>query len=400
MRSDLSVLHVLPTISRKGGGVSESTRQLVLALAKDLPGRVSVLTTRDEFSKEDRGGWGDVPVSFVRAFPPYNYGFAPGLVLELFRRRRTIVHLHGLWGWHCAAVLVWSWFSRGRVVITIHGMLDPWILRRSPRLKWLVSHLYQNRLIARADCLHVLTVKEREDATRVCPQAPTAIIPGFVTPDEVAVTGRPIWWEPSLEGREIFLFLGRLHKKKGCSELLQAWQTLSAVPAFRDKYELIFCGWSDGAEAFLAELAEVRERLGNVRYVGAQFGLGEKERTFDAARFFILPSKSEGVPRTILEAWQAGLVVIMTAQCNLPIGFSRGAALETGPTKDRIAESMMRAAQMPEQDRRAMAEAGKKLVEEFYSRGVVTRAMLQLYTDVDAGKIRKNPSAAKSKAGG
>lgn len=139
----------------------------------------------------------------------------------------------------------------------------------------------------------------------------------------------------------------------------------------------------------MADLASVRERLGNVRYVGARFG-AEKARTFDAARFFVLPSKSEGMPMAILEAWQAGLIVIMTPQCNLPIGFFLGAALETGVSKDQIAESLLRAARMPELDRRAMMEAGKMIIEKFYSRDVVTGAIRKLYADIEARKKEKN----------
>jgi glycosyltransferase involved in cell wall biosynthesis len=396
MGEDLSVIHVLPTISRAGGGVSEFARLLTVSLAKQLPNRVSVLTTRDGFSIEDRAGWGNVPVSFVRAFPPRKFCFAPGLLLELLRRRPAIVHLHGLWNFPCAAALVWSWFTRkGIVIITVQGMLDPWILRRSPRLKSLVNRLYQNKLITRADCIHVLTEKEKEDVTRIYPDAPTAIIPNFVAAEEVATTERPTWWEPSLEGREIFLFLGRFHEKKGCGELLRAWEVLSTDLAFRDKYELVFCGWSDGDNTFLADLARLRERLGNVRYVGAQFGV-EKARTLGAARFFVLPSKSEGMPMAILEAWQAGLVVIMTAQCNLPIGFSQGAALETGLSEELIAESLLRAARMPEQDRRTMAEAGKMVVGKFYSRDVVTRAIRKLYSEIEVRKRGKNAVATRA----
>jgi hypothetical protein len=37
-----------------------------------------------------------------------------------------------------------------------------------------------------------------------------------------------------------------------------------------------------------------------------------------------------------LQVWQAGLMIIMTRQCNVSIGFARPAALETGTTKERI----------------------------------------------------------------
>jgi hypothetical protein len=48
-----TILHVLPTISRIGGGVSEAARLLVLSLSQKLPGHVSVLTTYDPYSRID-----------------------------------------------------------------------------------------------------------------------------------------------------------------------------------------------------------------------------------------------------------------------------------------------------------------------------------------------------------
>jgi glycosyltransferase involved in cell wall biosynthesis len=236
------------------------------------------------------------------------------------------------------------------------------------------------------DCLHVLTEKEKLDIARVYPEAPTATIPNFVATETSCAATPPVWWECALDSREVFLFLGRLHEKKGCGELLEAWESLStADPVFRDKYELVFCGWSDGADAFLKDLDDVRRRLGNVRYVGAQFGV-EKGRTFAASHFFILPSKSEGLPMAVLEAWESGLLVIMTAQCNLSIGFARGAALETGTSWERIAESLVQAAHTGEHERRAMTAAGKKVVDEFFSQDAVTTSMLRLYDDIEAGR--------------
>jgi hypothetical protein len=41
-----------------------------------------------------------------------------------------------------------------------------------------------------------------------------------------------------------------------------------------------------------------------------------------------LPSFSEGLPMSVLEAWSYGLPVVMTPECNLPEGFACGAALE------------------------------------------------------------------------
>ena len=383
--TDETVLHVLTTISRKGGGVSEAARLLVLSLSRKRPGAISVLATRDSGTDEDIEGWKSVPITLCRAYPPRNLSFAPTLLFELLRRRPSVLHLHGLWTFHCVAALVWSWVTRGRLIITVHGMLEPWILGRSRKLKWVFRRLFLDRLIARADRLHVLTEKERADVARVYPAAVTTIIPNFVAPEAGGDGARPTWWEPELAGRRIFLFLGRLHEKKGCRELLEAWESVSTTnPGFRDSSELVFCGWPDGDDGFLAQVADARARVGNVRYVGPQFG-AEKWRAYGAATVFVLPSKSEGLPMTVLEAWQVGLIVIMTPECNLPVGFDQGAALRTGPSSRQIAQSLMEADRLSDIQRRAMTAAGKRIVQQFFSEETVTRAMLGLYADIRAG---------------
>jgi glycosyltransferase involved in cell wall biosynthesis len=378
-----SVLHLLPTISRRGGGVSEAARLFVLALADALPGRVEVLTTRDEFTDSDRAAWSNVPVHVVTAVGPSNFGFSLPLLHALFARRAQIVHVHGLWMFHCFAALIWARLTGGRLIVTVGGMLEPWILRRSRLLKYLVRCLFQDRLVARADRMHVLSEKERGDVLRVYPRAVTEVIPNFVdVPALREARGLPDWWDARLEGLDIFLFLGRLHEKKGCEELLQAWEVVSQQDTeFRNRSELVFCGWLDGLDGFADRVLAVAERTGNVRYIGPRFG-AEKLVTLAAATFFILPSKSEGLPMSVLEAWAAGAIVVMTPHCNLPIGFEREAAIPTGTSRDEIAASLRLTSSLPAEARRALASAGRDVVQEFYSRRAVARSIVQLYANV------------------
>jgi hypothetical protein len=44
----------------------------------------------------------------------------------------------------------------------------------------------------------------------------------------------------------------------------------------------------------------------------------DKNAALAHANAFILPSYSEGLPMTVLEAWANGLPVFMTRECNLP----------------------------------------------------------------------------------
>jgi hypothetical protein len=66
-----------------------------------------------------------------------------------------------------------------------------------------------------------------------------------------------------------------------------------------------------------------------------------KDAAYASAQAFILPSFSEGLPTTVLEAWAHRLPVLMTAACNLPEGFASGAALEISSEPAQLAQSML-----------------------------------------------------------
>ena len=72
----------------------------------------------------------------------------------------------------------------------------------------------------------------------------------------------------------------------------------------------------------------------SVVFLGPQFG-AEKSECYRACDAFILPSLSEGLPMTVLEAWSYAKPVLMTAECNLPEGFAAGAAVRIGPVPGR-----------------------------------------------------------------
>jgi glycosyltransferase involved in cell wall biosynthesis len=378
----------LPTISPLGGGVAEAARLHVKALAAAGFEEISVHTLDDRMEKVDPKQWEAARLYQHRFIGPQSYSLAPSMISSLMTAKPDIVHVHGVWQFHCAAVHAWSLMTGKPYVVSPHGMLEPWIRARSPGLKKAVSALYQNRFLRKAGGFHLLTEKEGGDVAEFLHGQPALIIPNFAEP--FSSDGRkPGWWKPAHDGRKVYLFLGRLHEKKGVMELMDAWARLSAEDAgFRDGSLLVFCGWNDGIEGFEAKVDRLEKEFGNVLFAGPQYG-PDKNRSIGTARFFLLPSKSEGLPMAILEAWAAGVPAIMSLECNLPIGFELGAAFRTGFTTDTIYPSLKAAHALNDDAWRDASGKAKALVAEKYSEESVRAGLLSLYAKAEEWRSRR-----------
>ena len=370
---------IAASLSRLNGGVSEAVRLLARALADNGQTTIQLFAADDAHLAEDRAQFGGLPIHVAKAYGSPRYGFAPGLLRRLLAADIDILHVHGIWTFHAAAAWAWHRITGKPVIIAPHGMLDRWILARSRLLKWLVWHLYLRDLFRRAAGVHALTVKEVADVQAVLPGVACTIIAHYVPLREEAAQNRPAWWNVDCEGRRVLLFFGRLHEKKGVMELCDAWEALGRRHAdLADRCRLVFCGWVDGMEGFEMRVAMLGEEFGNITYAGPQYG-EDKWRSLCAASFMILPSHSEGLPLSVVEAWSAGTPTIMTEACNLPDGFAAGAALRVEPNVDSILTGLLQAAQMPDGEWTQMRLAARALVAEHYSATAVANKAMALY---------------------
>lgn len=365
-------------LSRHNGGVSEAVRLTCEALLQRGGVDISLFCADDDRISEDIKAFPPLALHTARAFGSQRYGFAPGMVKQLLDTDLDVLHVHGIWSFHACAAWIWHRITGRPVVVSPHGMLEAWILQRSSKLKKLVSRLYLNDLSKRAVAFQALTVKEVADIQQVLPGKHCEVIAHYV-PLRGEEAQLPTWWRAGDEGKRIFVFLGRLHEKKGINELCDAWEMLCAEqPEMAAQARLVLCGWNDGIAGFEDRVAALEQRFGNITYAGPQYG-DEKWRSLAAASFMLLPSHSEGLPMAIVEGWSAGLPSIMTAACNLPEGFVAGAALETGTSPDRIRASLERGMTMPADELAAMNAAARQLVRDNFSAAAVADRLMAVY---------------------
>src|SRR5204862_34815 len=142
-----------------------------------------------------------------------------------------------------------------------------------------------------------------------------------------------------------------------------------------DNWILAIAGWNQsGYESELKRIAAVP----SIVFLGPQFG-SDKSKCYRTCDAFILPSLSEGLPMTVLEAWAYGKPVLMTAECNLPEGFGAGAALQIGTGTEEIVAGLKQVIEMSDNDRRAMGNRGRNLVATTFSWPRIGEQMRSVY---------------------
>ncbi|BCL60448.1 poly(glycerol-phosphate) alpha-glucosyltransferase [Desulfomarina profundi] len=313
---------------------------------------------------------------------PASFSYAPELKKTLQAANLDIIHTHGLWMYPSVAATRWSNDSGRPFVISPRGMLDPWAIRNSRWKKRVAGLLYEHAHLRNAACLHALCHSEYEAIRGYGLTNPVAIIPNGVNLPKCSSTrlAAPDWRSDLPPNGKILLYLGRIHPKKGLVNLLHAWKDIQGKNYTAQKqWHLVIAGWDQHShEKQLKKLATDLNINKYIHFVGPLFD--ERKTTAMAnADAFILPSYSEGLPMAVLEAWSHALPVIMTPQCNLPEGFSAGAAVKTHPDPSSISQSLVELFITHEDDLQIMGSRGFKLVKEKFMWPGVASQMLEVY---------------------
>ncbi len=373
----MNLLMLTSSVSRRAGGLFDVVRNLSQAVHATRRHVVKVFGIRDGDTDQDHDSWKDIPVTVFDGVGSSAFSFAPGLARALCSLQPDLLHVHGLWMYPSIASMRWA--RQGRpYLVTPHGMLDPWALNNSPWKKRMAGMLYENRHLHRAACVHALNYEEAEAFRSYGLRNPICVIPNGVNLPADVPSAPPAWAEISDPDARVLFYLGRLHPKKGLEPLVWAWSQVERE-ARASGWHLVIGGWDQGGhEAHLKRVCGTLGLNDTIHFIGPQFGEA-KAACLQAAAAFILPSFSEGLPMTVLEAWACGLPVLMTSQCNLPRGFEAGAALRIQPETESITAQLRRLFEMQETDREAMGKRGRALVERDHQWPVVAAKMIEVY---------------------
>jgi glycosyltransferase involved in cell wall biosynthesis len=366
----MKVVAVTNDLSERGGGIPPA----VVPLCERLTGRgVEVVLAAAQQPNHTIG----TRVANYRVLGSKTFGFSPDLLGILDREQPNLVHLHGLWTYGSIAVRIWQRRTGKPVVVSPHGMLDPWALRNRGFKKWIALAAYESGNLRDASCLHSLTEHESRSLKDLGFNDRVVTIPnGVDLAKGVALQ------KQDFSGRRTLLYLGRLHPKKGIAETLVAWSLFQKEPANgAARWRLLVAGWDDGGH--LQQLRDIVRRYKleeRVTFTGPVFG-AQKDTMYANADAVILASHSEGLPMTVLEAWAFAKPVFITEQCNLPEGFRAGAAFRITTDPKNIAATL--ASVLPDRNGLIRAgQAGRALAETSFDWLGICERWVSLYRSI------------------
>ncbi len=386
----MKVLHVVPSLALRHGGVSVSVRELCRGLA-GLGVGVDLWSTKKGFLSEVDGPAdrkleeAGVRLRYfpVSAWPSLGerYAYSPALRQALIERvpQVDLVHIHMLWRYPTWAAARTCRRFGVPYVLSPCGALDPYSLGIRPRLKRLYAACVEGRTLRQAALLHFTSPLEQGHAFTFGAAQPTAVVPrSLETPEEFPPRGEFRARHPEIGNRKILLFLGRLHPKKGLDRVAEAF--LRSAQRCPDTH-LVIAGPDYGAAADTRRRLESAGLSGRVTFSGFLAG-AEKWSAYQDASLFLLPSQDENFGVAVLEALRAGVPVLLSPQVGLAKATAEAnAGLILPPDTQAWADTITALLENPER-LRAMGENGRHLSENEFSSAGVARRMRDHYRKV------------------
>jgi glycosyltransferase involved in cell wall biosynthesis len=366
----MRILHIIASLDPELGGTSEAVRVILTHGPERYAHEVVTMDAPDAPYLRGIRELG-VPVHAlgpVGSVYSYNDKLVPWLKAN--RERFDGVVVNGMWQ-HCGFA-VWR-TMRGHVpyVVFSHGMLDPYFKRAFPmkHLKKWAYWLPVEYWVLRGAYRVLFTCEAEAELAKqsfwLHRWRPYVVPFGTIPPEGDPKAQREAFYAvcPAVRGRRFLLFLGRIHPKKGCDLLIDAFVKLAA----RDpELELVMAG--PDAQNWRAELEHGAAKAGvakRIHWPGMLHG-DAKWGAFYAAEAFCLPSHQENFGIAVAEALACGRPVLLSDKVNISAEIARDGAglmeLDTAAGTERLLERWI---EMPVEEREKMSA---RALECFHAR--------------------------------
>lgn len=305
----------------------------------------------------------------------YSPSFPRLLRAEIEAFRPDIVHLHGFW---MGPQFVAAKVARDMglpTVLSVHGSMFYERWQQDRKLARLKKSLYAKLLagprFSTVSLVHAITGQERDLLAQMFPALPLALIPNWIDPGEAPGELAP--------AQEHFAFIGRISPEKNLENLIAGFLQAPLGANWR----LSIVG-PTGDAAYLARLKDLAAPAGGrIDFPGPLYG-ADKDRLLATLQAAIVPSFTEVISLVNLECAAAGIPTITTRETGLVEWQDHGGLLSSVDAAS-LARAMTEAADWNGEERQARGLSLRALVEQKYSKAVVTDQWVEAYSSLLSG---------------
>lgn len=364
----MKVVHVVPGINIEASGPAYSVPALCEGLArKGVEVELHVLEPAPEM--KDRGfklhtypWWRPMP----------KLGISKAMKRALAEKALTadIIHNHSLWMmpnvYPAAAVKN----KKCMLVTSPRGTLSPISLESSRLLKRLMWKACQEKTVTGSACLHATTEREYRDIRAAGIKAPVAVIPNGVHVPEINQSV-----QAHGKNKRTLLFLGRIHPIKGIDMLLRSWKK---VEAEFPEWELKIAGPDN--LGYLNEMKRLSGSLAAKRvfFTGPVYG-SEKQKAFESADVFVLPTRTENFGMAVAEALAHGLPVIVSKGAPWPEIENRKCGFWIEMGEKPLEDCLRSVLKMTKEELQTYGARGRQWMKEDFSWDRIAEMMRDTY---------------------
>jgi glycosyltransferase involved in cell wall biosynthesis len=318
----MRILHVLATLNPAYGGPVEAVKhlgtfvarwgiQVEIAVCADLPTDRWVMQY-------------PLPVHALGPGTGKRYCYTPRLRPWLAKNGRTYDAwvINGIWQYNSIGAAPVARRLGVPYFVYTHGMLDPWNKSAQP-LKHLKKQVYwslfEREVLRGARAVCFTAEEEARLAATYFNSAPwkAYVVGSGIAPPEpptAAAIEALMQRFPEIRRKRCWIFLGRIHPKKGIDLLLESY---AAVCAGSPDLHLIVAG--PGDHAYASAMKELALNLGvaaRVSFTGPLYG-ESKWAALALSELFVLPSHQENFGVAVVEALAMSVPVCISDKVNI-----------------------------------------------------------------------------------
>jgi glycosyltransferase involved in cell wall biosynthesis len=316
----MKILHIISSVNPAGGGPIEGIKQLGTTLTAQGHG-VEIAS----LDPPDAPYLAQAPLRVHPLGPTtLGYAYSPRFVpwLRANASRYDAVIINGIWQYHSFGAWRALHNSSTPYVLFTHGMLDPWFKKHYPLKhikKWMYWPWAEYRVLRDARAVLFTCEEERRSARSSfwlyrCNEIVVSYGTARPKGDPDSELREFFDHYPELRNKQLALFMGRIHPKKGCDLLIEAF---AKVLRQQPSWHLVVAGPDQvGLQEHLNYRAAQLGIAPRITWTG-MLGGAMKWGALRAAEIFVLPSHQENFGIAVAEALAVGTPALISNKVNI-----------------------------------------------------------------------------------